>query len=99
MHALRAALGAPAWQIRQDRLAARDEAIRAALAALAPLPPTLAARALERAWAGHRRGFACSPGVAELVDAASRLHGDARPLSWEQIARIGRGHRTPEPCA
>jgi hypothetical protein len=97
--ALQAALGTPAWQMRQSRLDARDAAVREALEALAPLGASNAAKALARAWAATLRGAAINPAIAPLVACAATLHGDTAPLSWTQIARIGRTGRTPEPRA
>jgi len=97
--ALQAALGTPGWRVRQERLDARDAAVRDALAELAPLGASNAAKAVARAWAATLRGAAVNSAIAPLVARAAALHGDTEPLSWTQVARIGRTGRTPEPRA
>ncbi len=95
---LRAALDAPRWEIRQARLYKRDDAIRAALAALAPLDRTNAARALERAWNRLRCGSAGRTDFDALVREIDRLHGAGSILGVPQIIRITRAGRTPPGC-
>ena len=92
---LRAALGTAPWEARQARLDARDNAIRAALAALAPLDRTNSARALERAWNRLKSGWSGESEFDALVQKIDRLNGDNRPLRFPQIVRIARGERTP----
>ncbi len=94
---LLAAVGAAQWEVRKARLDARDDAIRSALAALAPLDRTNAARALERAWNRLRCGWAGGTEFDALVREIDRLHGTGAPLSVPQLTRIAREGRTP--CA
>ena len=92
---LQAAIGSAPWEARAARLDARDDAIRTALAALAPLDRTNAARALERAWNRLRCGWAGGPDLDALIRTIDRLHGTGAPLSVPQICRIAREGRTP----
>ncbi len=86
---------------RARRLNLRDDAIRAALAAVAGASPTAAACKLERllrrylggpGWAARRVG---GPSPLDCMVHRIAETNEGQPISWGQLARIGRGRRTP----